>query len=53
MKALEIILIGLIIAAFMFLALGVTAYVPDVGITACAFLAAFAVVVFCMWVGAL
>jgi hypothetical protein len=48
---LELVLEWLVLAAFMFLALAVCAYVPEVGIAAVAFIAFFAVVAFAMWLG--
>jgi hypothetical protein len=48
----EITLNGLILSAFMFLSLSVSAYVPEVGFAGVGFIAFFALVVLCMWMKA-
>jgi hypothetical protein len=53
LKALEITLNCLVLAAFMFLSLAVAAFVPEVGIAGVAFLSFFAFTVICMWLGAI
>ena len=51
MKVLELVLEWLVLAAFMFLALAVSAYVPEVGVAGVAFIAFFALLAFTMWLG--
>jgi len=51
MKLLEILLELLVLSAFMFLALAVSAYVPEVGIAGVGFIAFFALMVLSMWLG--
>jgi hypothetical protein len=51
MKLLEILLELLVLSAFMFLALAVAAYVPEVGFAGVGFISFFTFMVLCMWVG--
>jgi hypothetical protein len=53
LKFLEIVLNSLILSAFMFLSLAVAAFVPTVGLAGVGFMAFFAMMVICMWLGAI
>jgi hypothetical protein len=53
LKALEITLNSLVLTAFIFLSLAVSAFVPEVGLAGVGFLSFFALTVISMWLGAI